>query len=513
MRIYKKIWILTISLFCFACSDWLNIEQDGEFEADNLYSTGDGYRAVLNGLYKALGSAQLYGNNLSFGMLDCMSQQYELTSIVNEDPIFTAFTDFEYQDNKASVLIDGLWLAGFRVIANANDLIQHIEKTPANLFEFGEMERSLILGEAYACRALVHFDLLRLFAPAFVNDDKATYVPYVKVYPNIYAPSIKVEPFLENVIADLVNAKKHVAIYDTTETGKRMSASAATRCALSPSGNFEYGDFFSGRAYRLSYYSITALLARVYQYANKQEEAFKCAKEVLGYGADGEDLFYLDDFSGVKSGKEGSTVEAFSQKSDYKIKSNIIFAAYNKKGYEDWRLGVYFSPSTTGTENYYFPVKKVELFSSRGSDEWQNDYRSKYMLYTPNKKNFFVSGKWFVNTAYSMESEHLKISPIIRSTEMKYIIAEYHAKKGQYKEAYNILNEIRRDRGLTTELLIQNHFDEFITDLLEEARREWISEGQLFYLYKRLNAEFVKNGQKHKLSKSEACLPLPKDQK
>ncbi len=29
----------------------------------------------------------------------------------------------------------------------------------------------MILGEAYACRALVHFDLLRLFAPALIHDD------------------------------------------------------------------------------------------------------------------------------------------------------------------------------------------------------------------------------------------------------------------------------------------------------------------------------------------------------
>lgn len=512
-RLCKNIWIVLLALFSISCNDWLDIEQEGEVEADKLFSTGEGYRVVLNGLYKSLGSGQLYGNNLSFGMLDCMSQQYELTTTVNEDPLFMAFADFKYNDNNARQLIDGVWLAGFKVIAGANDLIQRIQLASADLFEFGEMERSLILGEAYACRALVHFDMLRLFAPSLVNDDNGVYVPYVKEYPNIHATSIKVVPFLENVIGDLVEAKKLVAVYDTTDAGRKMSASAASRTSLAPSGNFEYGDFFAGRGYRLSYYSITALLARVYQYAGKQKEAFDCATEVLNYGVDREGAFYSDNFDGVKSGKEGATVDIFVQKSDLKQKSNLIFAAYNKKGYEDWNLGIYFKPDGSSAGSYFFPVKKLELFINRGVNEWQTDYRSKYMLYTPDKKNFFVSGKWFVNTTDPLNSEHLKISPIIRLTEMKYIVAEYYALQNQFGEAYKVLDEIRKERGLDSKLEVQNSFDGFVEDLLTDARREWISEGQLFYLYKRLDAEFLKGGKEHKLTKQEACLPLPNNQK
>ena len=76
------------------------------------------------------------------------------------------------------------------MIANANDLIQHIEQTDAHLFEKGEMEKKMIMGEAYACRALMHFDMLRLFAPAPVNDDGQAYVPYVETYPDIHPESI-----------------------------------------------------------------------------------------------------------------------------------------------------------------------------------------------------------------------------------------------------------------------------------------------------------------------------------
>lgn len=65
------------------------------------------------------------------------------------------------------------------------------------------MERKMIMGEAYACRALIHFELLRLFAPALVNDDGRTYIPYVESYPVLSASKLGVKPYLEKVIADL----------------------------------------------------------------------------------------------------------------------------------------------------------------------------------------------------------------------------------------------------------------------------------------------------------------------
>lgn len=65
----------------------------------------------------------------------------------------------------------------YHVIADCNDLIDHVSKESASAFEFGEIEKAKIYGEALAMRAFVHFDLLRLFAPA--KDDGKRYIPYV----------------------------------------------------------------------------------------------------------------------------------------------------------------------------------------------------------------------------------------------------------------------------------------------------------------------------------------------
>ena len=242
----------------------------------------------------------MYGRELSFGLVDCMSQQYDLS---NKD-IFTTThyikaSKFEYDDVSLVDYIDNIWTVAFKMIANANDLIQHIEQTDAHLFEKGEMEKKMIMGEAYACRALMHFDMLRLFAPAPVNDDGQAYVPYVETYPDIHPESIKVTPFLDKVVRDLVKAKSLVADFDTTAAGVLASSSGKMRMSkanILAGPSFNYGDFFAGRGYRLTYYSITALLARVYQYAGKNEDAFRCASEVVEYGKKSGTLFYQDDF-------------------------------------------------------------------------------------------------------------------------------------------------------------------------------------------------------------------------
>ena len=515
MKIYSKILAIVFLLSFTACESWLDVQQEGEFESEHLFADGEGYRAVLNGLYKSMSVTALYGRELSFGMVDCMSQQYDVDNEdANRSDLYKAFQGFRYLDNTTRDVIEQVWLSAFKVIANANDLLQNIEQASADKFREGELERSLIMGEAYACRALLHFDMLRLFAPAPVNDDQQTYVPYVDTYPNILATSIQVTPFLEKVIGDLERAKKLVAVFDTTEAGVKANATASMRTSLPTISDYE--SFFYGRAYRLNYHAIVALQARVYQYANRLDEAFACAKEVVEAGTqEGGKAFFEDDFSGLTF-KSGNDIEAFDARRDYKSKSSILFTTYTKRAYDEAGLENYFKPKAPegggGTVNNYFLVRRADLFKSRGNDEWQTDIRSSCMIFFA-QYVYPISGKWYLPSTNPKESEHLKMSPVLRLTEMRYIMAEYYAKKGNFEEAYSILNDIRAKRGLANTLTQQNSFSEFVTDLVEDARREWISEGQLFYLYKRLDAPFERNGVSRKLTKSEACLPLPTDQK
>ncbi|MFR5660786.1 MAG: RagB/SusD family nutrient uptake outer membrane protein, partial [Butyricimonas faecihominis] len=180
MKNYIRIFLIAVVLLPSGCKDWLDVTPAGQATESDLFSSGSGYRSVLNGLYKSMGSSALYGRNWSYGMLDCMAQLYDLdNSATFSDDMCRAAEKFEYTDARVSVAIEEAWGIAYNIIANANDLLQNIQNASADLFAEGEVEKNMIMGEAYACRALVHFELLRLFAPAPVSDDGRAYIPYI----------------------------------------------------------------------------------------------------------------------------------------------------------------------------------------------------------------------------------------------------------------------------------------------------------------------------------------------
>ena len=187
MKIYIQIMILLSLLSLSSCKDWLNLQPEGEATSDKLFTTGDGYRSVLAGVYEAMASRNLYGVELQFGLVDCMSRQYTWAWKYGEEGtnMYKIARNYDYYNSALRPTIDNIWKDGYNVVANANNLIQNLERASADIFAEGEVERKMILGEAYACRALVHFDLLRLFAPALIHDDGEKRVPYVEDYPNI----------------------------------------------------------------------------------------------------------------------------------------------------------------------------------------------------------------------------------------------------------------------------------------------------------------------------------------
>lgn len=274
---YIKILMVTITLVFMGCKDWLDVTPAGQATENDLFSTGSGYRSVLNGLYKSMGKPELYGRNWSYGMLDCMAQLYKLDDPGSfNDEMCKAAAKYEYTNTQVAASIESAWGIAYNIIANANDLLQNIEKASDDIFAEGEMERKMIMGEAYACRALIHFELLRLFAPALVNDDGRTYIPYIESYPVLSASKLGVKPYLEKVIADLEKARGLVAVYDTTVNGQGINLAGTGRFNNDFTYNYQIisgqqiegfdanlvDDFFKGRGYRMSYNAVTALAGK-----------------------------------------------------------------------------------------------------------------------------------------------------------------------------------------------------------------------------------------------------------
>lgn len=501
-----------------SCNKWLDLTPETQPTEQQVITSGDGYRAVLNGLYRTMGTVPLYGRDLTFGIVDCVSQQYKLDNVntVTSQEKYKAAGRFEYDHPELKPGIEGMYIKAYNVIANANNLIQNIQKEAPDFFKQGQMEKNLILGEAYAVRAIMHFDMLRVFAPALINDDGANYIPYVEVYPTTVPTAIAVKPFLEKVLSDLELARTMVSEWDksivgigTLITGEARFYNTFNFGTEIYSNSNKYEDFFKGRGYRLNYYAITALLSRVYNYKGDHEKAFKYAEEVVNleikdnYGM--QKAFALDKYTGVMSTN-------WDAKSDLKTVSNLIFGIHNAKAFDELSLDTYFKREFySGSYPTWLIINKdaQKTFETKdGIDEWTTDYRAKYLIYLANSQ-YPISGKYFVSVTDAIRDKNAMIIPVIRSSELRYIMAEYYARKDDYGKAKDILTAVRVNRGLNASLSI-NSWNDFQDELIREARREYISEGQLLYLYKRLNAPVNFGLNVHRpLTKAEYSLPVP----
>ena len=61
-----------------SCNDWLDVRPSDEIKEEYLFETGNGYRTALNGIYRKLATFDLYGSNLSWGLIDGWGLVYNL---------------------------------------------------------------------------------------------------------------------------------------------------------------------------------------------------------------------------------------------------------------------------------------------------------------------------------------------------------------------------------------------------------------------------------------------------
>lgn len=80
-------------------------------------------------------------------------------------------------------------------------------------------------------------------------------------------------------------------------------------------------------------------------------------------------------------------------------------------------------------------------------------------------------------------------------------------------EAWGYFNTVRKNRGIGTEITNESSGEEFKSELIKECRKEFFGEGQIFYMYKRLNRDIVgHSGVTIPADNNIFVLPLPNDE-
>lgn len=472
-----KIYILaSLALLTTSCSNWLDVTPKDTIVETELFKEASGYRNALNGVYKEMSSETLYGKELSWGMIDVMGQSYYISNYgggIGNVYYYYEFSLFNYTHVNTKPVIEAIWSKAYNSIANCNNILGRIATENPNKFKEKKLEQDLIMGEAMALRAILHFDMLRLFAPAPIKNNNNPVIPYYNKYPSRGEERVSATKMLDFVISDLVKAQELVVQFDTLDFTHKMWLSQDFRFQgkNSSSGIAPLADdlFFGYRGYRMNYMAITAMLARVYNYAGKHELAQQEAKKVIEFQDKVFGRMFIFTLSANVDGNR-------------KLSSDLIFTLSSPKLYENYQ------PYTVDEKG----SGAKTLCLNRGSSMFDDgaDYRKTKLVNLVNGMDYYPNK----NIAPAVRNDKSDIVadmlPMIRLSEMWYIVAEYEASKSNFVGAKEALDEVRAARGCTKGRLQITDYTTFKTELLKEVAREFFSEGQLFFYHKKLDVKF-----------------------
>lgn len=480
MRLYKLLTVITLACTLSACTSWLEVSPEDEIAEKDLFSKGEGYRNALNGVYKTLAGKDMYGKQMTWGVVDAMAQYYVRSRTNQNDLAYAA--QYNYQIDFVKPTIEQFWKTAYNAVANCNNILKNIESTDDDFFDYKGRERRLIQGEALALRAFIQFDMLRLYAPSPTQAGEQKYIPYVTDYPSLVSQKRTVKECLDLMIEDLNAARKLIFEHDSTNESRLRSNERYK-------GMLGADRFLQSRGYRLNYYAVCAILARVCLYAGYYDKAYTAAKEVIDFNARTK-YFAFTSYSSIAKG-------------NFKCTDDVIAAVFSTKQ-EEWDREVNDEINASG-DRYFLALTNVnEVFG----DDVKSDYRSTKMIEIFNYYERSLKNRpTFSNTSEGQTS--LRTIPLIRMSEVYYIAGEAIFET-RPDEAIQYLTDVRKARGVRNiDFSGVGTLEHYRDALQNDAWREFIGDGQLFYFYKRLNRPIMGYYETIDPSSEIFVLPIP----
>ena len=436
----KTVMAVGITIAATSCEGFLDITPDGQVKRDEMLATNEGVEDALYGVYAKLRNTTLYGQEMYFSSLEIMSQTlycYGNTGV-------TALGQYDYNNTTVKNVFAMIWNDMYNNISNVNSvlnapLVDGANAYPANIYK----------GEALALRAMMHFDLMRLFAEQITVNPNAKGIPYATEF-SLKTPDF--ETLAENynhVLADLQEAER----------------------LLADEGEYENTtSFMADRQIHLNLHAVRALMARVFLTKGDKEKALEYAEKVIAQS--GRQLKtkteVINDVAGVLSKKEclfGVYFSGFYTQVSAKLQQTISYSSLDLRGdfmemYEngvsglDFRTTAYFTSVDMGGTAKYRLSKFTDIYDLQ-------------------------------NNASARPADLIQGINMIRLPEMYYIAAECLLDK-DYPKALDYFNEVVTNRGLDA---LSGEGEETLTQevINTERYKEMIGEGQTFFNMKRQN--------------------------
>ncbi|ALJ06494.1 carbohydrate-binding protein SusD [Pseudalgibacter alginicilyticus] len=447
---------LTFLILTVSCSnDWLDEQSSTQLSASEQFESVDGFKDALMGVYLGLTEPELYAKDMNWNLVDVLSQQYSTFSFSAD---YAGIQLFNYETANAVDQIEGLWSHAYNVIANINIALEMME---TNRDVLTDIDYAIIKGELLGLRAYVHFDIMRLFATGNLEDRPSLLsektIPYVT-------------QFSKNITAQLSYSETLALMEEDLETALELLNEDPIYATNKPADYYDDVNrtgFYDQREQRMNYYAVKALQARVFQWEGKQTEAAIAAEVVIAnaftslinsatYPVSTDKIFYQEVLFALD-------IDNFTD-----LVNDLLVAEGDGSNYNALYYTTNFTDDTFETSNLNIGIVDV-----------------RYNTLMETQSQGVVNTKLIQGGSASDSYNQM---PLIKLPEMYYIAAEAYAKEGtsaQLGNAIDYLNLVRTSRGIIEVIPDTATQEEVMLEIKKEYKKEFLSEGQLFFYYKR----------------------------
>lgn len=463
-----------------SCNDYFDKTGDEQHITDKKFFGDEAaFASALTDCYTLMRSRDLYGGMLTFEMMEFANQ-----NMAPHDAFSSAAAQLNFADAALAARVDSMTHAAYRVVAACNKLIDEAERTKVVFTSAGK--KKIITAEAYALRAAVQFDLLRLFHPAPATDTGFRGLPYVTHTSANVPEALTTTQILQAVNDDLAHAAQLLKTADPI---------LKERNSIVGIGEFDR----RLRTFQMNYYAVKAVQARVALWQGNYEQAAVQADSVLAHLQNTVARYRL--FYWVTPGHYGS---------DFSFSREYVFGiASTPTGFA--RL----SDDMFKTKGIQTTTSLRDIYADNADIRYRAWFRQQGSGYAMSNK--FGSATLLTDYVYSTSATATSLPaaiPYIKLGEVMLIKAEALNEMGQTLAARSLLEEMQSYKDISYASRATSVTKESLRELLyEEARRDLFGEGQLFYLNKRLGLTLVKaaDGSIRTVTLNQYTLPLPAD--
>ena len=456
----KKLVIALLSSFMlfYSCGSDALVEYPNDgLVTETAITNVDGANAALYGIYDVFQNYQYYGCDL------IMYGDVRGDDMQNVDRSGSrALGFYTYNNRTADNVRSSLWSVPYAALNRVNSLISAFDKGLVQ--NITDDQKNNIIGQAYALRALLHFDLVRLFGAPYLKDK--TQPGAVKADRVITANEKPKRESVEEIYSFIVA--------DLTEAMTRLNGTKGITNGY------------------INYWAAEALLGRVYMYMGDWDNAFTLSSDVIENGP-----YTLLTTAQYISGFEAN------------FNSESIFDVANTSTDNAGRESIGSVANPNGYAELIVTTAFVNLLNEEPSDIrrlfLKNDktgvpgYFAKY----PGRE-----GDYMVNNIH-----------VIRLSEIYLNAAEAALRKASkdQEKANQYLNDIRK-RAIISATDVTATID----NVLKERRKELVGEGHRFFDIMRLGLTVTRSGGRHFLNADEVTtvgwdehlcvLPIPRSE-